>query len=1101
MVKKKLNIGFLKDTPILKNDKTYYDFYHKYIAPTLHEIIQNGLGFFTIGLFGPWGSGKSTIVENLAEDYKSKYPVFIFDTWKYKGDPLRRTFLTTLRNFIEDKELWKEGQAISEDELDDVLNASTETREQIKKRGDVLSKNRFSWFVNIIKRIWEVIISNLLLFGLLFFGVSQLLLQLKLGETNSLIHSAQSLIGYISESTALAMIVGWVTKTFVEKLTEKLVKDLADETKTQTLIKKRDYLNSPEQFEKKFKDIIRRIKGDLVVVFDNIDRVQGDSAINILSSVRTFLDVKLDNKVVFIIPCDSSSIETQIKKYYSDNTGKFDATEYLRKIFGIVVTTPDFISTDLDEYSTQLIKDLDNGTEILKGQEENLLRVVTYGFKSSPRAVKQFLNNFAATILIAYYSDGDVWSEVSKNLAYLAKIQILKQKFPDEYINLRDNKIFDPENIEVKTSTEEFKMFMLQTSTIKANNAKPFIFFKIANSAKKLKSSNQLTKALIDNNIEESKQLITINKKKSGEIFRFIIDLYQEYRYQPQWLTNVVKTFISVSDSIDFKLDNKVFLDRTTEVVERDIWQEYKTLDTNRIFELFISDANITLDYRKALIGRYISALYDENLTKERDHKTAIEILTNLTKLKRLDENFIADVRSIIEQSYSLYPSVISVFDSNITQDKFISPETLTKFINGANYTNFREYLGTIKHYSEFIKTNNLSVVLLNIVTKMIKDQHSQQTPDLAQRKELILGITDVLINFGYLLENSDETSINALASEMVTSCESSGNYEEREYFLPILLHTHKFATENSLSMIKRVIGVFVANSKPEALESSITRSVEAKVADIFINTFLEHFLERSITRGPQDIESAYELMSDDKKIIVIENLINKSSDAGIAFFKGKKLPDRLRVIRSLINRIVQFAPGARRQYYAWLSTSMQKNDPVDLKNTLAEQILGMICSDQPDIQIVGYEVLSQSDYLGEEQKQEVGRKIVNWLSEPQRRLNANYENSLRSVLLIKDSLSDERLIAYVKQLFETLNRQDERQTIDMTISIIEEAKLPWNKFKDYYLEFKNKLNQWTNLENQQYISEKLLDTIKNNKLRGKDLTTYKRELKQLIRK
>jgi adenylylsulfate kinase-like enzyme len=51
----------------------------------------------TIGLFGGWGTGKSSIVENLKTNLLSeKTPVVIFDVWKHDGDALRRTFLKNM---------------------------------------------------------------------------------------------------------------------------------------------------------------------------------------------------------------------------------------------------------------------------------------------------------------------------------------------------------------------------------------------------------------------------------------------------------------------------------------------------------------------------------------------------------------------------------------------------------------------------------------------------------------------------------------------------------------------------------------------------------------------------------------------------------------------------------------------------------------------------------------------------------------------------------------------------------------------------------------------------------------------------------------------
>jgi len=73
--------------------------------------------------------------------------------------------------------------------------------------------------------------------------------------------------------------------------------------KNKEITEKEERLNSPEQFEKLFSEIIDSIKNNekIIIVFDNIDRVQGDVAIKILSTIKTFLNSKKKcNKDIFL---------------------------------------------------------------------------------------------------------------------------------------------------------------------------------------------------------------------------------------------------------------------------------------------------------------------------------------------------------------------------------------------------------------------------------------------------------------------------------------------------------------------------------------------------------------------------------------------------------------------------------------------------------------------------------------------------------------------------------------------------------------------------------------------------------------------------------
>ena len=63
---------------------------------------------FTIGLFGEWGSGKSSIIETTRNGFEKEDIKFItYDSWKYSNDSFRRTFLTQISNelcFFEETE-------------------------------------------------------------------------------------------------------------------------------------------------------------------------------------------------------------------------------------------------------------------------------------------------------------------------------------------------------------------------------------------------------------------------------------------------------------------------------------------------------------------------------------------------------------------------------------------------------------------------------------------------------------------------------------------------------------------------------------------------------------------------------------------------------------------------------------------------------------------------------------------------------------------------------------------------------------------------------------------------------------------------------------
>jgi predicted transcriptional regulator len=78
---------------------------HQKVADAIAELVRNEEGGKAIALIGPWGSGKSTIVNLLRKKLEEREDtfVFVFDAWAHRGDPLRRSFLECLINRLLDK--------------------------------------------------------------------------------------------------------------------------------------------------------------------------------------------------------------------------------------------------------------------------------------------------------------------------------------------------------------------------------------------------------------------------------------------------------------------------------------------------------------------------------------------------------------------------------------------------------------------------------------------------------------------------------------------------------------------------------------------------------------------------------------------------------------------------------------------------------------------------------------------------------------------------------------------------------------------------------------------------------------------------------------
>ena len=88
---KKYSFKLLRDEAV--DTDAFEDNTHEKVANSILQLIENEKNGLTIGLEGPWGSGKSTVISILNKKLKEKAhlaSLIQFDAWAHEGDPLRQ---------------------------------------------------------------------------------------------------------------------------------------------------------------------------------------------------------------------------------------------------------------------------------------------------------------------------------------------------------------------------------------------------------------------------------------------------------------------------------------------------------------------------------------------------------------------------------------------------------------------------------------------------------------------------------------------------------------------------------------------------------------------------------------------------------------------------------------------------------------------------------------------------------------------------------------------------------------------------------------------------------------------------------------------------
>jgi hypothetical protein len=478
---------FIIDKEINLNEQDYLK--TKVYADNLSQIIKNTEPnkVFTIGLFGSWGTGKSSIIETSKQEFDQTKEKFItYDAWQYVNDSFRRMFLRKLREDLkyEETDLMKK---FYENESTDIGNKY------------LLSSTRLAFIVGGL----------ILLLAILTFIPFEL-------EYKFPVYSIVTLLGLIITiiSGAFHQLKIAVTKP---------------------------HLFAPEQFEECFKEIVSNsfkkskkprkwITGNnsiqnlkkLVIVIDNIDRCSNDIAYNLLTDIKTFLSSE-PCSIVFVIPVDDEALRKHILSRTNDDNCDKDKEEFLRKFFNVTIRIKPYGETDMFSFAKQLCEK--SGIAF----KPETINIASKEYAKNPRRIIQLFNNLLAEL--NYYNI----DFVQRNETLICCILIIRE----EYSNFYKRIVNSPATfIEVKieeNDTEELRRFL---SIIKSTIEKTDIA-----TLSKILTNSELQFAELDADIKDA--IETFNSTKIFEIFErqkeIIID-YIIYKFDFSIKNNLIDT-------------------------------------------------------------------------------------------------------------------------------------------------------------------------------------------------------------------------------------------------------------------------------------------------------------------------------------------------------------------------------------------------------------------------------------------------------------------------------------------------------------------------------------------------------------------------------
>jgi len=275
----------------------------------LKGIIQSPSSFrpLNIGLFGRWGTGKSTVIELLKNAFKSnsKYQFITFNAWENEHC---ESMTASLANHISDSLYFKKS---------------------VLKRVWFVFLDKF-W---LRKDEWSYILLITFLVSISLFAFKDNTFSEKISALTQL-NSLDSFTGYIA---IISLMFGSFRAGFKKPLTQSLIKLVKNEKYKKSLGSAQELKESIETLINTYCYRLIKPNQEVVLIIDDLDRCSNDKILQTLEGVRLLINT---SNVVVIYAVDKSTLLKAVSSKYDKEIGEQSiktAREFLGKIFQLVV--------------------------------------------------------------------------------------------------------------------------------------------------------------------------------------------------------------------------------------------------------------------------------------------------------------------------------------------------------------------------------------------------------------------------------------------------------------------------------------------------------------------------------------------------------------------------------------------------------------------------------------------------------------------------------------------------------------------------------------------------------------------------------------------
>lgn len=372
-------------------------------AENLVKVVENTPNdkVFTIGVFGGWGTGKSSIIRTAQDtiERNNKNVKFItYDAWKYANDSFRRMFLLKVQQELKMHQT-PEMQRFYQSET-----IEKERKFKVSTRGLVvvcLVLLVILFVINAFTKIdveWKITITSLVTLGSFIFAlINGCFYDLKLTINKPALFAPEQFEACFKQMMSKCLAKNNWFKTQLLNAVEFVT---ADEISIKNIDK-------------------------LIIVIDNIDRCHSDMAYQLLTDIKTFLS-DAEYNLVFIVPVDDEALKKHLFRKWSKNGSdeqdiNKEKEEFLRKFFNITMRIKPHQEMELQHFAHEI--DRENNL----GFSNDTLSIVSKEFADNPRRIIQLLNNLSSELTL--YDE-----EFATKYEYvICSALILREEHPEFY--------------------------------------------------------------------------------------------------------------------------------------------------------------------------------------------------------------------------------------------------------------------------------------------------------------------------------------------------------------------------------------------------------------------------------------------------------------------------------------------------------------------------------------------------------------------------------------------------------------------------------------------------------------------------------------------